>query len=73
LFACSFSQVRERIDLIESQHHAENVWELIRHVKILVRDVAKKLLTSNDGQRPEQDGRDDITEHPRYCYPTLFP
>ena len=71
-FYPGLSPVRERIELIKRQHHADDVWELIRHLKILVKDWSKKLQTSNERQRAERDGRGDVAEPPSKCYPSLF-
>jgi len=72
-FARSLSPVKERIEFIKHHHHADNVWELIQHLKILVKDSAKKLQTSNDRQLAERDGRGDLAAPPSKCYPSLFP
>jgi len=64
--------VKERIELLKSQHHAEDVGELIRHLKILVKDVAKKLQMSNKRQKAKRDIRGDIVEPPGKYYPSLF-
>jgi hypothetical protein len=66
-FARGLSPVKERIELIKRQHHADDVWELIRHLKILVKDSAKKLQTSNERQRAERDDHGDIAEPPSRC------
>jgi len=63
-FARSLSLVKERIELIKGEHHADDVWELIRHLKILVKDSAKKLQTSTECQRAEGEGCGDIAEPP---------
>jgi len=47
--------------------------ELIQHVKILVKDSAKKQQTSNELQRAERDDRSDIVEPLSPCYPSQFP
>jgi len=57
---------------MKRQHHADDVWELIRPLKILVKDSAKKLQTSNERQRAELDGRGEVAEPPSKCYPSLF-
>jgi len=36
---------KERIELLQSQLHDEDIGELIRHLKIVVKDLAKKLQT----------------------------
>ena len=72
MFARGLSPVKERIELIKGEHHADAVWELIRHLKILVKDSVKKLQTSNERQRAEREGRDDIAEPPCKSYLCLF-
>jgi len=67
LFARGLSPVKERIELIKRQHHADDVMELNRHLKILVRDSGKKLQTTNERQRAGRDGRADVTEPPSKC------
>jgi len=72
-FARGLSPVKEPIEFIKHHHHADHVWELIQDLKILVKDSAKKLQTSNERQRAEQHGRGDVAEPPSKCYPSLFP
>jgi len=72
-FARGILPVKERIEFIKHHHQADDVWELIRHLKILVNDWAKKLQTSNELQTAEQDGCSDIAESPSKCYLSLFP
>jgi len=67
LFARGLSPVKERIDLIKRQHHADDLLELNRHLKILVSDSGKKLQTSKERQRAGCDGRGDVTEPPSKC------
>jgi len=62
LFAGSLSPVKERIELIKCQHHTDELMELHRHLKILVRDSGKKLQTSKEHQRAGRDGGGDVTE-----------
>jgi len=71
-FARSLSPVKERIELIKSQHHPDDVGELIRHLKILVKDSAKKLQTSNERQKAGWDLPRDIVEAPGKYYQYLF-
>ena len=71
-FARGLSPVNERLELIKREYHADDVWELIRHLKILVKDSAKKLQTSNQRQRAEREGRGDIAEPLSKSYPSLF-
>ena len=65
--------IKEGIELIKHHHGADNVWELIRHLKVLDQDWAKKLRTSNGHQRAERDGCGDVAEPQSKCYPSLFP
>jgi len=72
LFARGLSPVKKRIEFIKHHHHADDVWELIRHPKILVTDSAKKPQTFNKHQRAERDGRGEVVEPPSKYYPSLF-
>jgi len=67
LFARGLLPVKERIELIQCQHHADDLLELNRHLKILVRDSGKKLQTPKEPQRAGSDGRDDVTEPASKC------
>jgi len=49
--ARGLSPVKERIGLIKSQHYPDGIEEFIRHLKIVVRDSAKKLQTPNEHQK----------------------
>jgi len=55
------SPVKERIELSKCQHHADDLLELNRHLKILVRDSGKKLQTTKETQRAGRDGGGDVT------------
>jgi len=67
LFARALSPVKERIELIKRQHHADEPLELNRHLKILVRDCGKKQQTTKERQRAGRDGRGDVTEPRSKC------
>jgi len=67
LFVRGLSSVKERIELFKRQHHADDLLELNRHLKILVRDSGKKLPTTKERQRAGHDGRGDVTEPPSKC------
>jgi len=71
-FARNLSPVKEGIELIKSQHHTDDVVEFIHHRKILVKDSAKKLQTSNEGQKAGRDLRGDVAAPPRQYYQYLF-
>jgi len=70
-FAHGVLPVMERIEFIKHNHHADAVWELTRHLKILVKDSVKKLEPSKVGQRAERDIRGDLAEPLSKCYPSL--
>jgi len=70
LFACGLSPVKERIELIKRQHHANDLLELNQHQKILVRDSGKKLQTTKERQGAGRDGRGDVTEPPSKFWPS---
>jgi len=72
VFAPTLSPVKERIELIKSQHHPHDVGEFIRHLKILVKDSAKKLQMSNERQKAGRDLRGDVAEPPGKYYQYLF-
>jgi len=67
LFACGLSPVKEQIELIKRQHHADDLWELNRHLKMVVRDARKKLQTTKERQRARHDGCGDVTVPPSKC------
>ena len=67
LLARGLSPVKERIELIKHQHHADDLLELNQHLKILVPDSGKKLKTTKERQRAGRDGPGDITEPPSNC------
>jgi len=62
LFARGLSLVKDRIEFIKRQHHADDLLELNRHLKIVVRDSGKKLQTTKECQRAGRDGRGDVME-----------
>ena len=71
-FARSLSPVKERIEVIKSQHHPDDVAEFIRHLKIVVKDSAKKLRTSNERQKPGRDLGGHVAEPPGTYFQSLF-
>jgi len=71
-FARSLSPFKERIELMKSHHHSDDVGEFIRHLKVLVKDSAKKLRTSNERQKARQDLCGDVAEAPGKYYQYLF-
>jgi len=71
-FARSLLPVKERIELIKSHHYPDDVREFIRHLKILVKDSAKKRQTSNQRQKAGRDLRGDVAEPRCQYYHYLF-
>jgi len=71
-FVRSLLPVKKHIELMKSQHHTEDVRELIHYLKILFKDLGKKLQRSNERQKAERDIRGDLAEPPGKCYPSLF-
>jgi len=71
-FAPGLSPFKECIELIKSQRHAEDVGEVIRYLKILVKDSAKKLQTLNEHQKDHFLIRGDVAKPPGKCYLSLF-
>jgi len=70
LFARGLSPVKERIELNKRQQHADDLLELNRNRKILVRDSGKKLQTTIERQRASCDGRGDVPAPPSKRQPS---
>ena len=49
VFARALPPVKDRITHIKKSHHPDDVVELTRHLRILVKDLARKLHTFNQG------------------------
>ena len=62
VFARSLSPVKERLALIKKKHHADDVEELSRRLRMLVKDSARKLHTSNLRRMAERAGRKIVAE-----------
>jgi hypothetical protein len=72
-FARSLSPVKGRIKLIKTKHRPEDVDEVERQIKVLVRDTAKKLQATNDRLHAERvdeaiEGDNDVQSK---CSPYL--
>jgi len=50
------------MELIQSQHHPDDIGELIHYLTILVKDSPMKLQMSNECQKAGRDIHDDIAE-----------
>jgi len=64
VFARALRPVKDRVTHIEKNHHAYDVVELTRHLRMLVRDSAIKLHTSNLRQMAERAGGRHVAESP---------
>jgi len=53
-FARSLTPVKGRIPLLKTNHRPEDVYEVERQIRVLVRDTAKKLQPTNDCLHAEQ-------------------
>ena len=62
LFARSLSPVKEPVTLIKTKDHADDVEELSRCLRMLVKDSARKLHTSNLRRMAERAGRKNVAE-----------
>jgi len=71
LFARSLLPVKGRIELIKSQHDSDDVGEFISHLKILIKDSAKKPQTMNERQKGQRDLCSDLSE-PTVCITNLY-
>ena len=65
VFARALTPVKDRVTLIKKKHHTDDVRELTRHLRMLVKDSARKLQTS-DLRRltAARAGSRDIAESP---------
>ena len=71
-FARSLPPIKQRVELVEAEHRAEDVGELLRHLRILVKDLAKKLQASNERQNVERAGSSEVVGPPSEFSPTLI-
>ena len=73
LFACDLSPVKQRIELIKREHHANDLLELNQHLRILVWDSGKKQQMTLERQqtkkrrKTDHHRRGDITEPSSTC------
>ena len=59
-FAHSRPPIKQRIARVEAEHCADDVGELLRHLRILVKDSAKKLQASQEHQQMERAGGGEV-------------
>ena len=63
-FTRALLRVKDRISQIKKKHHPDDVVELTRHLRMLVKDLAWKLHTSNLCRITERAGGRDVAESP---------
>jgi len=75
-FARSRPPIKQRVALVEAEHHADDLGELMQHLRILVKDSAKKLQATIERQRPERAGGGEVVGPQSessppliFCYP----
>ena len=52
-FARAPPPIKYHVELVEAEHHADDVWDLLRHQRILVKDSAKKLRALHERHKVE--------------------
>jgi len=71
-FARSLTPVKGRIKLIKTKHRPEDVNEVERQIRVLVRDTAKRLQATNDrlhAERPEDRIDAEVCDVQSKCSP----
>ena len=58
VFASALSPVKSRIKFIKSKYHADDVREIDRQLRILVRDTARKLQTAMEHESAKRRSGD---------------
>jgi len=64
VFARALPPVKDRVTHIKKSHHPDDVVELTRYLRMLVKDLARKLHTSNLRRIAERAGGRDVAESP---------
>ena len=62
VFASSLNPVQSRIKLIKTKHHSDDVKEVHRQLRMLVRDTAKKLQTAMEREKAKRGGNGKVAE-----------
>ena len=62
VFASSLNPVQSRIKLIKTKHHSDNVKEVYRQRRMLVRDTAKKLQTAKEREKAKRGSNGKVAE-----------
>lgn len=71
-FARSRPPIKQRVALVEAEHRADDVGELLRHLRILVKDSAKKLQASQERHKVERAGGGEVVGPPSKSSPPLI-
>ena len=71
-FARSRPPIKQRVELVEAEHRADDVGELLRHLRILVKDSAKKLQASQERHKVERAGGGEVVGPPSKSSPPLI-
>ena len=66
-YARSLPPVADRIELVKTKHRADDVDEVERRLRILVKDTAKKLQTANERRRAERADVGEVEEPRSKC------
>jgi len=64
VFARALPPVKDRVTHIKKNHHPDDVVELTRQLRMLVKDSARKLHTSNVRRIAECAGGSDLADSP---------
>ena len=62
VLASSLNPVQSRIKLIKTKHHSDDVKEVYRQLRMLVRDTAKKLQTAMEREKAKSSGNGKVAE-----------
>ena len=70
VFARCLDPVPARIELVRDKHRADDVGEVERHLRLLVRDTAKNLRTTNGRRLAEKElvGEVEVKGPPSKCF-----
>ena len=64
VFAHALRPVKDRVTHIKKNHYPEDVMELARHLRLLVKHLTGKLHTSNLGRIADRVGGSEVAESP---------
>ena len=60
VFASSLNLVQSHIKLIKTKHHSDDVKEVYRQLRMLVRDTARKLQTAIEREKAKHAGDNEV-------------